>query len=96
MPSPFPVASLRDFYAFEQHVKTCRAHRGLEMVPQWYQVPVFYFSNPEAVIGDGDPVWAPQESSALDYELEIACVVDRIVGDLPAVTVSETDDSTSK
>ena len=74
MPAPFPVASLRDFYAFEQHVKTCRAHRGLGMVPQWYEVPVFYFSNPVAVIGDGDPVFAPAGSSALDYELELAAV----------------------
>jgi fumarylacetoacetate (FAA) hydrolase len=62
-----------DFYAFEQHVKTCRGHRGLDMVPQWYQVPVFYFSNPVAIIGDGDTVHAPQGSSALDYELELAC-----------------------
>ena len=54
-----PVASVRDFYAFEQHVQTCRKHRGLGMVPQWYEVPVFYFSNPAAVIRDGDPVWAP-------------------------------------
>jgi fumarylacetoacetate (FAA) hydrolase len=84
MPVPFPVASLRDFYAFEQHVKTCRAHRGLEMLPQWYQVPVFYFSNPVAVIGDGDPVWAPRGSSALDYELELACVVGTAAHDLPA------------
>jgi fumarylacetoacetate (FAA) hydrolase len=84
MPAPFPVASLRDFYAFEQHVKTCRAHRGLEMVPQWYQVPVFYFSNPVAVIGDGDPVWAPQGSAALDYELELACVIGTAARDLPA------------
>jgi fumarylacetoacetate (FAA) hydrolase len=75
MPAPFPVASLRDFYAFEQHVKTCRAHRGLEMVPQWYQVPVFYFSNSLAVIGNGDPVFAPAGSFALDYELELACVI---------------------
>lgn len=75
MPAPFPVASLRDFYAFEQHVKTCRAHRGLEMVPQWYEVPVFYFSNALAVIGDGDAVHAPAGSSALDYELELACVI---------------------
>jgi fumarylacetoacetate (FAA) hydrolase len=75
MPVPFPVASVRDFYAFEQHVKTCRAHRGLGMVPQWYEVPVFYFSNPVAVIGDGDPVWAPKGSSALDFELELACVI---------------------
>jgi fumarylacetoacetate (FAA) hydrolase len=84
MPVPFPVASLRDFYAFEQHVQTCRAHRGLGMVPQWYQVPVFYFSNPVAVVGDGDPVWAPQGSDALDYELELACVIGTAARDLPA------------
>ena len=84
MPAPFPVASLRDFYAFEQHVKTCRAHRGLAMVPQWYQVPVFYFSNPVAIIGDGDPVWAPKGSAALDYELELACVIGTAARDLPA------------
>ena len=84
MPAPFPVASLRDFYAFEQHVKTCRGHRGLDMVPQWYQVPVFYFSNPVAIIGDGDPVRAPHGSEALDYELELACVVGTAARDLPA------------
>ena len=78
-----PVASVRDFYAFEQHVKTCRAHRGLEMLPQWYQVPAFYFSNPVCVIGDGDPVRAPRGSSALDYELELACVIGTAARDLP-------------
>ena len=78
------IRSIRDFYAFEQHVKTCRAHRGLGMVPQWYEVPVFYFSNPVAVIGDGDPVWAPQGCSALDYELELACVVGKTARDLSA------------
>ena len=51
MRRPLPeVASIRDFYAFEQHVATCRRQRGLDMVPQWYQVPVFYFSNPAGVI----------------------------------------------
>ena len=84
MPAPFAVASLRDFYAFEQHVKTCRAHRGLGMVPQWYDVPVFYFSNPVAIIGDGDPVRAPAGSTALDYELELACVIGTAARDLPA------------
>lgn len=84
MPAPFTVASIRDFYAFEEHVRTCRAHRGLGMVPQWYQVPVFYFSNPAAVIGDGEPVWAPQGSQELDYELELAAVVARPARDLPA------------
>jgi fumarylacetoacetate (FAA) hydrolase len=78
------MASLRDFYAFEQHVKTCRKHRGLEMLPQWYQVPVFYFSNPVCIIGDGDPVAAPHGSSALDYELELACIIGKPARDLPA------------
>src|SRR5229473_2296779 len=76
--------SIRDFYAFEQHVRTCRRQRGLGMVPQWYQVPVFYFSNPAGVIGQDDPVWAPQGSQALDYELEIACVIGKKGRDLPA------------
>lgn len=83
MPAPFPVASVRDFYAFERHVKTCRGHRGLAMVPQWYDVPVFYFSNAVAVIGPDDPVWAPHGSTALDYELELACVVGKAARDLP-------------
>jgi fumarylacetoacetate (FAA) hydrolase len=80
----FTVASIRDFYAFEQHVKTCRKQRGLEMVPQWHQIPVFYFSNPACVLWNGDKVHAPQGSPALDYELEIACVVGREVSNLPA------------
>jgi fumarylacetoacetate (FAA) hydrolase len=79
-----PVASIRDFYAFEQHVATCRRHRGLDMVPQWYQVPVFYFSNPVCVIGDGESIHAPQGCQELDYELELACVIGRPAGDLPA------------
>lgn len=84
MRSPLPpVASVRDFYAFEQHVKTCRAQRGLEMPPQWYEVPVFYFSNPAGVIGQGAPVWAPRESRELDYELELACVIGAECRDLP-------------
>lgn len=84
MPAPFHVASVRDFYAFEQHVKTCRAQRGLGMVPQWYEVPVFYFSNPAAVLGDGDPVFAPAGCNELDYELELAAVVGTAARDLPA------------
>jgi fumarylacetoacetate (FAA) hydrolase len=83
LPLP-PVASVRDFYAFEQHVKTCRAHRGLDMVAQWYFAPVFYFSNPVAIIGDGDPVWKPMGCTELDYELELACVIGTTARDVPA------------
>jgi 2-keto-4-pentenoate hydratase/2-oxohepta-3-ene-1,7-dioic acid hydratase in catechol pathway len=75
-----PVAeppSIRDFYAFEQHVRTARARRGREMDPDWYELPVFYFTNPAAVLGPGDPVAAPPRSAELDYELEVACVLGR-------------------
>jgi len=75
-----PVAeppSIRDFYAFEQHVRTARSRRGLEMHPDWYELPAFYFTNPVAVIGPGDTVAAPPRSAELDYELEVACVLGR-------------------
>jgi 2-keto-4-pentenoate hydratase/2-oxohepta-3-ene-1,7-dioic acid hydratase in catechol pathway len=80
---PVPVApSLRDFYAFEQHVRTARRRRGLEMDPDWYRLPVFYFSNPRALVGDGAPVAVPPGCAELDYELEVAAVVGRGGGDL--------------
>jgi fumarylacetoacetate (FAA) hydrolase len=69
------VRSIRDFYAFEAHVATARRTRGLEMDPGWYDEPVFYFSNPTAVIGDGDPVRFPRTSAEWDYELEVALVI---------------------
>ena len=73
-PVPKPP-SVRDFYAFERHVATARAQRGLEMAPEWYQIPVFYFSNPAAILGPDDEVAFPEESSAWDYELEAAAIV---------------------
>jgi fumarylacetoacetate (FAA) hydrolase len=67
--------SVRDFYAFEQHVKTARAARGLEVPPEWYEVPVFYFSNPAAIYGPDDDVPYPEDTRELDYELELAAIV---------------------
>jgi fumarylacetoacetate (FAA) hydrolase len=73
-PIPRPP-SVRDFYAFERHVKAARAQRGLEVAPEWYRIPVFYFSNPAAILGPDDDVTFPEESSARDYELEAAVVI---------------------
>jgi 2-keto-4-pentenoate hydratase/2-oxohepta-3-ene-1,7-dioic acid hydratase in catechol pathway len=81
--SPIPrPPSVRDFYAFEQHVKTARQRRGLEMDPDWYELPVFYFTNPAAITGPHDDVAVPPGSSALDFELEVAAVVSRSGSDL--------------
>ncbi len=72
-----PIATpptVRDFYAFEQHVKAGRQWRGLDMEPDWYQLPVFYFSNPYAVTGCGD-VAVPPGATQFDFELEVAAIV---------------------
>ncbi len=67
--------SVRDFYAFERHVKTARALRGLEVPAEWYELPVFYFSNGAAIYGPEDDVPYPEGTEELDYELEVAAVI---------------------
>jgi 2-keto-4-pentenoate hydratase/2-oxohepta-3-ene-1,7-dioic acid hydratase in catechol pathway len=84
-PVPRPP-SVRDFYAFEEHVRTARKRRGLDMDPDWYELPVFYFSNPAAVMGPREDVAVPPGSEALDYELEVAAVVGRGGRDLDPAT----------
>ncbi|HEY5336433.1 MAG TPA: fumarylacetoacetate hydrolase family protein [Mycobacteriales bacterium] len=69
--------SIRDFYAFERHVATARRARGLEVDPHWYELPVFYFTNPAAVVGQYDVVTPPPRCSELDFELEVALVLGR-------------------
>ncbi len=73
-PVPRPP-SFRDFYAFEEHVKTARSRRGLEMIPAWYEIPTFYFSNTGSLIGDEAEVAAPAGCQWLDYELELGVVI---------------------
>ncbi|MGM0835169.1 MAG: fumarylacetoacetate hydrolase family protein [Bacillota bacterium] len=73
-PLPRPV-SVRDFYAFEEHVKTARAKRGLEVIPEWYEIPVFYFTNHLAIKGPAEYIEKPDQCEWLDYELEIACII---------------------
>src|SRR5437588_12575335 len=67
--------SIRDFYAFEQHVRTARASRGLDVPPEWYRQPVFYFSSPAAIFGPEDEIPYPEGTEELDYELEVAAIV---------------------
>lgn len=74
--------SLRDFYAFEGHVKKMWERRGDTVPEAWYRLPVFYFSNASELRGDGEPVWAPRGSKELDFELEVAALVDTPALDL--------------
>lgn len=88
--SPLPKPnSFRDFYAFESHVKTARARRGLEMIPEWYQFPVFYFSNAAAFLGPEQMIVRPKLTDWLDYELEIACIIGKGGIDIPVEKAEE-------
>jgi len=81
-----PIATpptFRDFYAFEQHVKAGRRWRGLEMDPLWYEIPVFYFSNPYAFRGEGDVRMTPGAAN-FDFELEVAAILGKGGSDLTA------------
>lgn len=80
-PVPDP-RTFRDFYAFEQHVKAARARRGLEMIPEWYQLAIFYFSNTGSLRGHLEPVKKPSATKELDFELELGCVIGRNVQDV--------------
>jgi 2-keto-4-pentenoate hydratase/2-oxohepta-3-ene-1,7-dioic acid hydratase in catechol pathway len=85
MLAPIPVPpSIRDFMAFEEHVVTSTHALNLEVHPNWYKIPVFYFSNPAAVKGPNELVAIPPETSAFDFELEIAAVIGLNGGDIQA------------
>ena len=74
-PVPRPP-SVRDFYAFEEHVRNAARVTGRPGVAdEWYELPVFYFSNPAAIYGPEDEIPYPRGSTELDYELEVAAVV---------------------
>jgi 2-keto-4-pentenoate hydratase/2-oxohepta-3-ene-1,7-dioic acid hydratase in catechol pathway len=66
---------VRDFFAFEQHIATARANRGAEVPAEWYEIPVFYFSNPNNLVGSGGDVRVPGNSSRVDFELEVAAII---------------------
>ena len=75
-PLPHPP-SLRDGYAFRQHVETARRNRGLEMTPVFDSFPVFYFGNHHTVKGSGPINCMPDHFKKLDFELEAAIVISR-------------------
>ena len=82
-PIPRPP-SMRDGYAFRQHVETARKNRGLEMIPEFDLFPVFYFTNHQAVIGPGALRVQKQHMDRLDFELEAAIVVGTRAKNVPA------------
>jgi fumarylacetoacetate (FAA) hydrolase len=87
-PIPRPL-SMRDGYAFRQHVEAARRNRGVPMIPEFDQFPVFYFTNHLAVTGPGDLPVQKQAQDKLDFELEVAIVVGKEGRNIPAAKADE-------
>ena len=82
-PIPFPT-SCRDGYAFRQHVAAARRNRKVDMIPEFDQYPIFYFTNHHSVQGPGSVVCMPDHFHKLDFELEAAIVICRHGRNIPA------------
>lgn len=75
-PVPFPT-SCRDGYAFRQHVAAARRNRKVDMIPEFDQYPIFYFTNHHAINGPGPIRCMPDHFERLDFELEAAIVISK-------------------
>ncbi len=87
-PLPNPT-SCRDAYAFRQHVQTARRNRGLDMIEEFDQFPVFYFTNHNAVCGPGDVILEKDHFEKLDFELELAIIIGKKGRNIPAEKADE-------
>lgn len=75
-PVPNPT-SCRDGYAFRQHVAAARRNRKVDMIPEFDQYPIFYFTNHNSIQGPGNVYCMPDHFEKLDFELEAAIVINR-------------------
>jgi fumarylacetoacetate (FAA) hydrolase len=82
-PVPNP-RSCRDGYAFRQHVEAARRNRGVDMIREFDQYPIFYFTNHLAINGPGDIYCMPDHFEQLDFELEVAIVMGKKGRNIPA------------
>ena len=87
-PVPFPT-SCRDGYAFRQHVAAARRNRKVEMIPEFDQFPIFYFTNHHSIQGPGDVFCMPDHLERLDFELEVAVVISRHGRNIPAAEADQ-------
>ncbi len=87
-PVPHPT-SCRDGYAFRQHVAAARRNRKVDMIPEFDQYPIFYFTNHNSIQGPGPILCMPDHFEKLDFELEAAIVINRTGRNIPAAKADE-------
>ena len=82
--APLRPRTLRDFLAFEGHLKNAFRNLGRDIPEEWYEVPAYYKGMPDTVVGpDAEVAW-PSYCDELDHELELAAVIGRTVKDVTA------------
>lgn len=81
--APLQPRSIRDCMGFLQHLRNCGGAADMPVDERHHQFPVFYFSNPAAVVGPHDDVPIAPNSEMFDYELEIAAVIGRAGSTIP-------------
>jgi len=87
-PVPHP-SSCRDGYAFRQHVAAARRNRAVDMIPEFDQFPIFYFTNHNSIQGPGNIYCMPDHFDKLDFELEAAIVINRAGRNIKAADADE-------
>ena len=87
-PVPYPT-SCRDGYAFRQHVAAARRNRKVDMIPEFDQYPIFYFTNHHSIQGPGEIVCMPDHFQKLDFELEVALVISKHGRNIPAAEADQ-------
>jgi len=68
----FPAPAWKAVSLFE---KTGRTFPKLKPTKGFYDHPTFYVANHTMVLADGQDMWWPSHTKALDFELELACVL---------------------
>ncbi len=87
-PLPNP-RSVRDYIGFEQHMLNASKSFGHKVGEAWYEMPIFYFTNHQAIYGFDDDIKRPEKEIKLDLELEMAVIIGKKGKDIKA---DEADD----
>jgi 2-keto-4-pentenoate hydratase/2-oxohepta-3-ene-1,7-dioic acid hydratase in catechol pathway len=82
-PLPNP-RSFRDYIGFEMHMLNASRSFGHKVGDAWYEMPIFYFTNHQAIYGHEDEIKRPQQETKLDIELEMACIIGKKGKDIKA------------
>jgi fumarylacetoacetate (FAA) hydrolase len=82
-PLPNP-RSFRDYIGFEMHMQNASRSFGHKIGPAWYDMPIFYFTNHQAIYGPNDEIKRPTKETKMDIELELACIIGKKGKDIKA------------